>query len=120
MDDRQDQLEELLLDWEQQRRKGNELTVEELCTDNPEFVPELSKMISQLKEMDWLEKDDDSDEDFLHLPDVSTVSAHANDTHLPECRLSLDEFCQRLADSELMDEENVGALRQTISADDAR
>jgi hypothetical protein len=116
--DKQDQLEELLVDWEQQRRQGKELTVEEVCKDSPELVPEMSKLIIDFKATDWLEDDDDSNDDFLHLPDFSTVSGHADETRLPECKLTLDEFCQRLIESELMDEEQVGELRQRISADD--
>lgn len=120
MDNKRDQLEELLVDWGLQRQQGNELSAEELCQDNPELVPELSKLIVNLKEMDWLEEDDDSDDDFLNLPDFSTVSGHADETRLPECKLSLDEFCQRLVNSGLMDQDQVEQLRQRISADDAR
>lgn len=114
--DKHDQLEELLVDWEQNRRQGKELTLEEICEDTPELNPELSKLIRDFKATDWLEEDDDSDDDFLH----STVSNRADETRLPKCKLSLDEFCQRLIDSELMDEETVEGLRQRISADDAR
>lgn len=120
MDEKQDQLEELLVDWEQQRQQGKELTGEELCTDNPELAPELVQMISQLKEMDWLEESNDSDADFLHLPDFSTVSGQADETRLPECSLSLAEFYHRLIESELMDEEMVEQLRKQVSAEDAR
>lgn len=119
MDDKQDQLEELLVDWEQQRRQGSELTGEELCTGNPELAPELAQMISQLKEMDWLEDSNDSDADFLHLPDFSTVSGQADETRLPKCDLSLAEFFQRLIESELMDEGKIEQLRTQVAAEDA-
>ena len=59
--DRQDQLEELLVDWEQQRRQGNELTVEELCKDHPELTADLSQLIADFKATDWLEEDEDSE-----------------------------------------------------------
>ncbi len=118
--DKQDQLEELLVDWEQHRRQGKELTLEEICEATPELIPELSKLIRDFKATDWLEEDDDSDDDFLHLPDFSTVSNRADETRLPKCKLGLDEFYQRLIESGLMDEAQVRGLRDRISANDAR
>ena len=117
---KQDQLEELLVDWGLQRQQGNDLTVEELCKDCPELAPDLATLISDIKATDRLEDDADSDGDFLRLPDFSTVSGHADETRLPGCEVSLDEFCQRLIDSELMGREQVRQLRQRIAAEDAR
>ena len=118
--DRQNRLEELLVDWGLERQQGNELSVEEVCKNNPELVPELSKLIRDIKATDWLEEDDDSDDSFIHLPDFSTVSGHADEAQLPECKLSVEEYCQRLINSKLMDDEQVGQLKQRITANDAR
>lgn len=120
MSGRQAQLEELLVDWGLQRQQGNELTAEELCIDNSELVSELSRLISELKEMDWLEEDDDLHDDFLQLPDFSTLSDQADEARLPECLMSLNEFCQRLIESGLMDQEQVEQLRKLFGGHRAR
>lgn len=117
--DRRDQLEELLVDWEQQRRQGNELTVEELCKEHPELVTDLSQLIADFKATDWLEADDDSDDDYLHLPDFSTVTNRADDTRLPASGITLDQFCQRLFESGLMDDDDVAKYRKLYPATDA-
>lgn len=117
--DKHDQLEELLVDWEQQRRLGKELTVEEVCKNSPELVSALSKLIRDLKATDWLEVDDDSDDDFLQLPDLSTVSNHADETQLLKSTTTLDQFCRRLVDSELMDAGQVEKHRKDYAATDA-
>ncbi|MCA9178679.1 MAG: serine/threonine protein kinase, partial [Planctomycetales bacterium] len=122
MVDNQDLLEELLVDWELQRQQGREPTAEELCKDRPELVRELIRAISDLKEMDWLEEADDTgdlDGDFTSLPDFSTVCAIADETHRHGSLVSLEEFCRRLLQSELMDDEQVIRLRQRSEVDDA-
>lgn len=118
--DKQDQLEDLLVKWGMERQQGNELTAEEVCKDYPDLTQDLSPLIKDIKATDWLEVDDDSDDDFLTLPDFSTISTQADETRLPECNLNLDEFGLRIIDSGLMDEEQVAGLRDRIAADDAR
>jgi len=117
---KQDQLEDLLVEWGLQRQQGNELTAEDVCKGHPDLKEDLSQLISDIKATDWLEDDDDSDDDFLHLPDFSTISNHADETCLPECNLSVEEFCQRLVDSELMEQEQVDQFQQQFSTDNAR
>ena len=118
--DKQDQLEELLVDWEQQRREGNEIAVEDLCIQNPQLIPELSRLINDFKATDWLEEDGDEEDDLLQRPELCTVSDHADDTWLPDCNTSLNEFCRRLGGSGLMEPEQVQKLRQAVSPDRAR
>lgn len=117
---RQDQLEELLVDWELQRQHGNELSAYDLCKEHPDLSEELSRLIDDFKATDWLEEDDDSDEDFLHLPDFSMISNHVEETPLPESNVSVDEFRHRLVNSELMEQEQVDQLKQQFSTVNAR
>lgn len=117
--DRVDRLEELLVDWEQQRRQGNELTVQELCKDHPELVADLYQLIADFKATDWLEQDDSADDDFLHLPDFSTVTNRADDTRLPTSGITLDQFWQRLVESGLMDADDVAKYRKLYPATNA-
>jgi serine/threonine protein kinase len=50
-----EQLEELLLRWEELAEAGQPVTAHELCRDCPELVEELQKRIDALREMDWLQ-----------------------------------------------------------------
>ena len=45
-------VEGLLLRWEEQRRRGNTLTIEELCRDHPQLRDELCARIAVLQRMD--------------------------------------------------------------------
>ncbi|WP_197996295.1 protein kinase domain-containing protein [Gimesia panareensis] len=113
-----EQIEELLVDWGLERQQGKELSAEELCLDHPELIPELSRLIEEIKSTDWLEAEDASDDDFLQLPDFSTIYEGAE--QLPECEISIDEFCQRIIDSGLMGEEQVDRLQKQFPADSTR
>lgn len=73
----QELLEERLVDWNLKRQQGQDISAEDLCEDHPELVAELSELISNLKQMDWLESDDNSDDYFLPLPDVSRLDKYA-------------------------------------------
>jgi eukaryotic-like serine/threonine-protein kinase len=115
---RQDQLEELLVDWGVQRQQGNEITAEELCKDKPEFVADMSQLIRDLKSTDWLEEDNDVDDDFLQLPEFNTVSRQADETLLPECKLNIDQFAAAIAGSGLMDSEKVQQFRDDHPTDE--
>ncbi len=114
----QEQVEELLVDWGLERQQGNDLSAEELCRAQPELIPELSRLIEEIKSTDWLETDVESDEEFLQLPDFSTIFGGAE--QLPECEISIDEFCQRIIDSGLMGEEQVDRLQKQFPADSTR
>lgn len=113
-----DQLEELLVDWGLARQQGNELSAEELCQDHPELIPELSRLIEEIKSTDWLESAEESSDDFLQLPDFSTI--YEGVQQIPECDFSIDEFCQRIMAAGLMGQEQVDRLRKQFPADNTR
>lgn len=112
------QLEELLIDWGLERQQGNELSAEELCQGHPELIPELSRLIEEIKATDWLEEEVRSDDDFLQLPNFTTI--YEGVEQLPECEINLEEFCQRIIDSGLMGEEQVSGLQQQFTAENTR
>lgn len=113
-----EQLEELLVNWGLERQQGHELSAEELCHDHPELIPELSRLIEEIKSTDWLEAVEESDADFLQLPDFSTIFEGAE--QLPECDFSIDEFCQRMMAADLMGQEQVDRLRKQYPANNTR
>jgi serine/threonine-protein kinase len=48
----EDRLGELLLHWDEQRRRGRDLSARELCADCPELAPELRRRIEAVRRMD--------------------------------------------------------------------
>lgn len=62
------QLDELLVEWEECRQSGHESSAEELCQNSPELLVELKNRITRLKSTDWLfeeDADDDLTDGFL-------------------------------------------------------
>jgi serine/threonine-protein kinase len=55
--DRDDQIADLLLRWEEAWEHGENLPVADLCSECPELMGELEARIQALKEMAWLAKD---------------------------------------------------------------
>lgn len=51
-----DRLEALLDVWEESRAKGESSDPEQLCVDCPELLPEFTRLLTQLRKTDWLEK----------------------------------------------------------------
>lgn len=50
----QERLDELIDRWEEHRRQGREISVEELCPDDPALAAQLRRFIRALKATDWL------------------------------------------------------------------
>lgn len=48
-------LTDLLLSWEEQRERGEEVTATVLCQDSPHLLEELSRRINALKAVSWLD-----------------------------------------------------------------
>jgi hypothetical protein len=48
------EVSDLLLQWEEAREQGQDLSPEKLCRDCPELLPQLKKQISALQQMNPL------------------------------------------------------------------
>ncbi len=116
-----DRIGDLVVQWGQAWEQGQELSVDELCLDNPELKDEVAERIQSVKDMSWLnESDDNSDDDFLHLPDFNAVSNQADETQLPECSLTIDEFSAAVSDSGLMAVDQLQRFRDNHPAEDTQ
>lgn len=115
-----DRIGDLVVQWGQAWEQGRELSVDELCQDDPELKDEVADRIQSAKDMSWLNEPDYEDDDFLSLPDFDTVMKHADETQLPAVTLSIDEFTKAIADSGLMSGEEVEEFQQRSSAKDAQ
>ena len=117
----EDRIGDLVVQWGQAWEQGQELSVDELCRDSPELKDEVAKRVQSVKDMSWLNQfADDSSDDLLHLPDFKTVLNQADETQLPACSLSIEEFATAVVESGLMDADQVQQLRNNQLADDAR
>lgn len=72
------QLDDLLLRWEETYENGTELSPEELCQDQTQWIPEVSRRIEALKSIDWVK-------DFASggTPQDATSSWESSDLSLP-------------------------------------
>jgi serine/threonine protein kinase len=113
-------LDDLLVQWGEARERGQHLTAEALCADHPELVADLTERIKGVEFVrPFIDIENDSADDLLHLPDFSTISNRSDDTRLPQSGISLDEFCQRIVESGLMTNEDVEKLRKDNASSDA-
>ncbi|MCH7988217.1 MAG: protein kinase, partial [Planctomycetes bacterium] len=117
-----DHLYDLVIEWDERRQMGEEVSPEILCADQPELLDELKETIASVIASDWMFEpdDDDSDDDFLHLPDFGTVSLQADETQLPACSLNVEEFATAIVESGLMEAKQVEWFRDDHPADDSQ
>ena len=91
-------IDDLLLQWDDLRRSGEEVTADELAADCPELIEPLRQRISAIQAMDWLDSEAGGD-DRTHL--TSLVADQAS-VELPDASLSSDDLLKQLSDGELM------------------
>jgi WD40 repeat protein/serine/threonine protein kinase len=117
----EDRIGDLVVQWGQAWEQGQELSIGELCRDNPELKDEVTERVQSVKHMSWLNQfDDDSDDGLLHLPNFKTVANQADETQLPACSLSIEEFATAVVESGLMAADQLQQFRDDHSAEDAR
>ena len=116
-----DYLYDLVIEWDERRQRGEEVSPELLCEDRPDLLPELEDRIVSVRETDWMfDSDADEDDDFLSLPDFATVMKHSDETQLPSSTLSVQDFARAVADSGLLTSDEVENAQALSSADGAQ
>lgn len=107
-----DQLDELLLKWDEHREAGHELSAEELCGGDGQLAAELDRYIAAMKGTDWLFEDDGNDID-------QTFEQSTAETEVILPSLTVAEFTQSLSDSGLFTDDEVQQLRGSDAKADA-
>ena len=79
----EDRLGELLLQWDELRRQGRDVTARELCNDCPELFQELDRRIEAVRAMDSVLKS----EETQHLSTAGSTSLSAR-ARIEGCRMS--------------------------------
>ncbi|MCC9609053.1 protein kinase [Blastopirellula sp. JC732] len=116
----EERLDDLLVQWGEASQRGERLSAEQLCADCPELIPALSERIKSVELVQqFIQLDEEAFGDFLQLPDFDAIQIGAEETRLLESKVPLEQFRQRLSDSELLDAAKVEELRIAFPADDS-
>ena len=115
-----DALYDMVIEWDQRRKRGEVLSAAALCRDNPDLVEDLESRIESIKATDWLLDTDSGDDEFLSLPDFGTMAIEGDDTALPGTLLDFDEFVRAISDSGLFSADELRQLQDTDSGRDTR
>lgn len=103
-----DEVLDLLARWDERRRAGQPLTVEELCADRPQLAAALRARIAVLERMRWLDEPEAPDDP---APESGAGKPPAGELHLFNgIELSLDEFRRRVVDSRILTVEDIAAV----------
>lgn len=81
------QLESLLLRWEELAEAGLRVDVIELCRDCPELRPELEKRVATLQRLEWLKHARPTVQPNGHAPNAGWMHLAPGGEPIPGCRL---------------------------------
>ncbi len=70
-----DRLYDLVIEWDERRQRGEEISPELLCKDQPELLDELKESIASVIASDWMFESDDEDEDVDLVTSRAPVSS---------------------------------------------
>ena len=107
-----DRLSDLLVEWEQGRRSGQEPSVEELCRDTPDLLPVVRESIASLRATEWM---------FDPQPAEPSSSpsrrrrAALHDTELPASHLTAQEFAASIFQSGLLSRDEIEELQLRLN-----
>lgn len=63
MTDREDNIADLLLRWEESFENGDEISIDDLCSEHPELIGDVRSKIDDLKKMAWMNQDSETSAD---------------------------------------------------------
>ncbi|HEX4071942.1 MAG TPA: hypothetical protein VHX68_12250, partial [Planctomycetaceae bacterium] len=83
-----DRLSDLLVEWEQGRRSGQEPSVEDLCRDTPDLLPVVRESIASLRATEWMFEPPPSEPSSAPSAAADAGRAALHDTELPASHLT--------------------------------
>ncbi len=110
-----DRLSDLLVEWEQGRRSGQEPSVEELCRDTPDLLPVVRESIASLRATEWMF--DPQPAEPFSSPSAAGDAGRAalHDTELPASHLTAQEFAASIFQSGLLSRDEIEELRKRLN-----
>src|ERR1700722_10463461 len=110
-----DRLSDLLVEWEQGRRSGQEPSVEDLCRDTPDLLPFVRESIASLRATEWMFESPPSEPSSSASAAGDAGRAALHDTELPASHLTAQEFAASIFQSGLLSREEIEELRQRLN-----
>ena len=106
-----DRLSDLLVEWEQGRRSGQEPSVEELCRDTPELLPVVRESIASLRATEWMFEPQPAEPSSSPSAAGDAGRAALHDTELPASHLTAQEFAASIFQSGLLSRDEIEELK---------
>jgi serine/threonine protein kinase/flagellar basal body-associated protein FliL len=112
-----DRLSDLLVEWDEARTTGAELSLEELCRETPELLSVVKESIESLKATEWMFA---SQASAFPAGEGAGRDARAalQDTALPASHLTVAEFAASVYQSGLLSREEIDELKRRIETSD--
>ena len=106
MNEIEEQVDDLLVDWEAARLEGRLLSPAELCASAPELTERVAMKIAVLKELSWV-----TDPDAVVASEEELVN---DETDLPDTDLTVAEFVETLSNSGLLNESELVRVAEAV------
>ena len=115
-------IESLVLEWDDSRAAGRQLSVETLCADCPELVNAVRSRIQILESTDWMDETMGSADFASGTVEAGrrTVSLSDDGTDLPRSRLTLPDFLTAITVSGLLNDDQLATLEEVSVEQDPR
>ncbi|VAX38911.1 hypothetical protein MNBD_PLANCTO02-506, partial [hydrothermal vent metagenome] len=68
--EKENQISDILLRWEEACEQGEEIPIDELCKDHPDLKPQVQEQIDALKQMSWMTSESESSDLDEPLPEI--------------------------------------------------
>jgi RND family efflux transporter MFP subunit len=109
-----DRLSDLLVEWEQGRRSGQEPSIEDLCRDTPDLLPFVRESIASLRATEWMFEPPPSESSSSSSAAANAGRAALHDTELPASHLTAQEFAASIFQSGLLSRDEIEELKQRL------
>ena len=112
MNDFDETIDDLLVEWELARQEGRKLSIESLCAESPDLKDEVARRINVLQEMSWV----------AYLSDTTAVSSMVSEcsenTEIHDTDMSVLEFVDVLRTTGLLDESQMVQVMQAMPSEE--
>ena len=105
-------IDSILDRWESSVEASQPLTAEELCSDCPELLPEVSRRLRLLSSTEWMQAGPASPS--ISLPGTAGPTGNPRSS-LPDSQVTADEFVSSVSDSGLLNADELIEFRRNLA-----
>lgn len=113
-----ERVSDLVAEWVEHRHSGDELSLEVLCRDEPQFIEEVRAQIERLRQTDWL-FDEAEQETLSGTADATTPEVPDGVPALADS-LSAEELLNRADELHVLSDKDMADLAKDLSEADGR